>query len=76
MNNIHLLFSMNPKILEFDYVNYRGEQSHRQVIPTSVEFGTSPHHPEPTWLLRATCLDRKAERTFKMSDMTNVVQRV
>jgi predicted DNA-binding transcriptional regulator YafY len=58
--------------LEFDYVNYKGEASHRQVHFERVRFGASPWHQEPQWLLQAFDLDKNESREFALKDMTNV----
>lgn len=57
---------------ECDYVNYKGERSHRRISPRSIRFGTSHYHPEPQWLMAAADLDKGALREFAMKDMTNV----
>ena len=59
-------------ILEFDYVNYKGEKAHRRVQFERVRFGASPWHQEPQWLMQAFDLDRNVEREFALRDMTNM----
>jgi hypothetical protein len=60
------------QIASFDYVNYRGEKSHRKVTPLGLRFGTSKYHKESTFLLRALDLDKGEEREFAIRDMSNV----
>lgn len=64
--------STTKYVLEFDYVNHRGEQATRKCIVSSITFGGNQWHPEKTWLLLGFCLDRMEYRTFAMKDMTNV----
>lgn len=59
-------------ILEFDYVNYKGEAGHRRAQFKSVRFGSSPWHQEPQWLMKAVDLDKQEEREFALKDMTNI----
>ncbi len=57
--------------LEFRYLNYKGEQSWRKVIPLKTKFASSPYHNEgkPTWLLEAWDVDKDASRDFQMTDI-------
>jgi predicted DNA-binding transcriptional regulator YafY len=58
--------------LEFDYVNYKGEKSHRQVIVHSINYGISKWHTKPQWLMYALDIDKNEFRDFAMKDMLNV----
>lgn len=69
MSVIHI---KSTKIIEFDYVNYKGEASLRKVLPQQLEYGTTPYHKEPQFLLRAFDLVKEVERTFAIKDMSNV----
>jgi len=53
----------------FDYVNYRGEISTREVIPRFIHYGKSEFHPEAQWMMRALDIFKGAERDFAMNDM-------
>ena len=55
--------------VEIVYVNWRGEQSVRSIVPMHVHFGTSPWHPEPQWLLHAQDLDKNDVRDFAVKDI-------
>lgn len=59
-------------ILEFDYVNYKGEAGHRRVQFEQVRFGSSPWHQEPQWLMQAFDLDKNETREFALRDMKNI----
>lgn len=50
------------------YTNWRGETAARTLIPLYVWFGSTEWHPEPQWLLRATDIDKGAERDFALKD--------
>lgn len=60
------------KPIEFQYMNWKGDIGLRRAVPHSIEFASNEFHDRPQWLLRATCLDRNAERTFAMKDMWDV----
>jgi hypothetical protein len=51
------------------YKNWRGEVGWRRVMPHEILFGSTPWHREPQWLLRATDLEKGAERHFALSDV-------
>lgn len=59
-------------VLEFDYINFRGEKSKRKCIASSITYGMNEWHKEPQWLLFAFCLDKMDYRTFAMKDMENI----
>lgn len=76
MSNSKIVYSNHladkKTLLRFRYTNYKDETSDREVIPLQVEYGVTPEHKTPCWLLRSWCMDRKAERSFIMSKMLNV----
>ena len=51
------------------YTNYRGETSHRRIIPRGVRFASSEWHPGEQWLLDALDVDKMAERSFALKDV-------
>ena len=55
----------------FTYRNYRGEISVRLMRPIMVAFGANGFHPEPQWLLHGWDINRDAERTFAMKDISD-----
>jgi len=57
--------------VSFNYKNYKGELSIRKVKPMGVYFGSNEWHPKPQWLLRAFDVDKQAERSFAMQDISN-----
>ena len=50
------------------YTNYKGETAVRRIVPASIRFGATEHHPEPQWVVEAFDLDKGAERTFALAD--------
>ena len=70
---------MNPEIptgvetehiVTFTYRNYLGEVEKRHVIPRTISFGATPWHPAPQWMMHGWDLDKKAQRSFAISDIT------
>jgi len=59
----------DKKIIIITYTNYRNETSDRKIIPISIYFGATEWHLDPQWLLRATDIDKNAERDFAMKDI-------
>ncbi len=57
-------------IVCFQYTNHRGEIATRRVIPRGIRFASTPYHPKAQWLLDALDLDRNAERSFAMVDIS------
>jgi hypothetical protein len=55
----------------FTYKNYRGEISTRLIYPLGIVFGATEWHPQPQWLLTAFDIQKNAERTFAMKDISD-----
>ena len=51
------------------YVNHRGEEEVRHIIPQRLFFGTSDFYPTPQYLLDCFDLDKMAPRTYRMGDI-------
>ena len=61
---------MKPELgVEIEYVNWRGQQSTRCIVPHAILFGSSEWHPEPQWLLHAEDLGKSERRDFAMKDI-------
>lgn len=58
--------------IEFDYVNWKGVESHRKALMIRIFFGSTGYHKEPQWLMEARDLDKQEGRVFAMKDMSNV----
>lgn len=58
-------------VVQFAYLNYKGEFAIRNINPIKIFFGSTEWHKEPQWLLRAYDYDKKAEREFAMKDISN-----
>lgn len=50
--------------LRFTYTNYKGVTSVRTISPKGLEVVQNSIYLEPTWCIRATCEDKKEERSF------------
>ena len=48
-------------VLNVSYTNWKGRTSVRRVILSTMRFGTSEWHTEPTWLISAFDLDDPAK---------------
>ena len=66
------IISQGLNAIEFDYVNYRGEKSHRRVLFQRITYWGNEWHRDPQWLMVALDLDKGVTREFAMKDMTNV----
>lgn len=56
-------------IVEFDYLNHRGEMNHYRVEVDSIEYLADPpkdYYPQPGWFLSGTVAG-KGRRTFDMN---------
>jgi predicted DNA-binding transcriptional regulator YafY len=58
---------LNREIIEFEYYNADGEKGYRRVEPVKLLFKVN------AWYLKGFCLTKKAERTFKISRMANLL---
>lgn len=54
---------------QFEYINYKGIKSTRNVIPMSLYFGSTEFHPENQWLMVAYDINKQCERTFALNDI-------
>jgi predicted DNA-binding transcriptional regulator YafY len=57
---------VDQKIIIFKYFNSRGEESQRKVEPIKLLFKSS------AWYLQGFCLNRREQRTFKISRMSDI----
>lgn len=55
--------------ISFVYKNWRGETARRRAVPLGWRTGSTEWHPEPQLLMRATDLERGAEREFAFADI-------
>lgn len=61
---MHMKVILPGTTVRFDYVNHRGVSENRTVVFRGLDFGSNEYYPEPQFLLRGWCLDRKAVRSF------------
>lgn len=53
----------------FDYTNYRGKKEIRKVVYNCLQLGNNEYHEKKQWFLNGTCMERKAVRSFALSDI-------
>ena len=51
------------------YKNWRGETGRRQIIPKKIWYGITEWHTEEQWFLKATDIDKNADRDFALRDI-------
>lgn len=51
------------------YKNWRSVTRWRHVLPRTISFEATVHHPEAQWLLHATCLEKNVPRSFALLDI-------
>lgn len=60
----------------FRYKNWKGVTAPRRVFPIEVFYGVTDYHSDKEqWFLRATDIDKGAERCFAMNDIVGPVTR-
>ena len=57
------------EVVSIVYTNYRGETNERKIVPKKLWFGSTEYHKEKQWLLDAFDMNKKAERTFAITDI-------
>jgi predicted DNA-binding transcriptional regulator YafY len=55
--------------LTFKYKNWQGETAIRHIIPIKFWYGRTEFHKKDQWLLKATDVDKNAERDFAVKDI-------
>lgn len=55
--------------IKYIYKNWKGEIGVRTIYPLDISYGSNEYHHTPTYLLRAWDLDKKAIRTFDMTEL-------
>lgn len=58
-------------VVQFEYVNHRGEPGTRRIRPIRIWFGSTVWYPEPGWLLEAWDIDKGATRDFSLARVAN-----
>ena len=61
-------------IMRIKYRNWKGVTEDRRILPIRVEYLSTEFHPKPYWALIAHCLERDAERAFRMSDIEKIYE--
>ena len=64
------MFETHKRVV-FDYVNYKGEVSKRDIIVLNKYFGATSYYPNKQWLVEGFDLGKNKLRTFNLDNMTN-----
>ncbi len=51
------------------YVNWRGEEAIRSIIPVDIYWGKTEWHPEEQWILKVWDVEREAYREYSLKDI-------
>jgi predicted DNA-binding transcriptional regulator YafY len=60
------------RVLQFDYLNWRGESSKRIARMNSLYKGSNEYHKDNQWIMVGIDLEKNQERHFAVKDMSNV----
>lgn len=65
---------MNPsnKQIIVLYTNWKGKTEKRTIIPWVAYWGHTEYHPEDQFLLKCWDVEKQAERTYAMKDITKI----
>jgi len=71
MEKMETTDTLEIQIVEIDYTNWQGKRGLRRIrpVPGTLQFKSTEHHPTSQWLFDAVDLDKKALRTFALSDI-------
>lgn len=61
------------KTLKFEYKNYKGETSIREIEPRNLKFDITPNIKEPEWLLEGKDLNKQEDRCFVLKNIQRMV---
>lgn len=60
--------------MTFKYKNWEGKTATRRVIPIKFWYGHTDYHKDDQWLLKATDIEKSAERDFAVKDIIRFIQ--
>lgn len=72
MTDSFMISLTHGTVVQFDYMNYRGEHSKRQVAFMGVYYGHNEWHPEDEFIMKAFDKEKKSVRYFAIKDITNL----
>ena len=55
------------RVMQWTYVNWRGQKRVRRVLPHHLWFGSTEYHPEKQWLIQCTDLQDGKQKDFAVS---------
>ena len=59
------------KAVKIVYTNYKGVTATRHIVPVVILFGHNEWHTQDQWLMRALDIEKNAERTFALKDISS-----
>ena len=59
------------KTVKIVYTNYKGVTATRYIVPIEILFGHNEWHTQDQWLMRALDVEKNAERTFALKDISS-----
>lgn len=59
------------KTVKIVYTNYKGVTATRHIVPVEILFGHNEWHTQDQWLMRALDIEKNAERTFALKDISS-----
>lgn len=59
------------KTVKIVYTNYKGVTAVRNIVPIEIFFGHNEWHTCDQWLMRALDVEKNAERTFALKDISS-----
>jgi hypothetical protein len=62
------------RVVYVRYVNWRGEESGRRILPHGMRWGSTEWHPEDQWLIQATDLKDNKLKEFALNGFRTVAR--
>ena len=59
------------KAVKIVYTNYKGVTAARYIVPIEILFGHNEWHTQDQWLMIALDIEKNAERTFALKDISS-----
>lgn len=72
MSDSFMISLTHGAVIQFDYMNYRGEHSKRQAAYMGIYYGHNEWHPEDEFIMKAFDKEKKSVRYFAVKDISNL----
>jgi len=72
--NSNIVFTTSDQMqkVKFTYTNWKGKTRQRQAIFYKFFLGSNQYHPTQQWLVTGYDLEKEAERTFALENITKI----